>query len=397
LAASAGVDGTVWRYIMGVAVSRYINASNELLNGTRLTRINHDRAKQRSNDASKTSSLDRTERWKVSMPKHIARLVLLIVAFIVIAVAAKSFFTKDSFYLYGHYRADSVPAIAGMATSFQTPKACVSCHAPRHAEWSGGNHKTVICEVCHGAAPGHPEKLKVVIPPDTLRLCSQCHEKMPGRPISSIRQVDLREHYPDAGQCIACHNPHAPKIGVAGAGVTGAGSDRKAAIDAAATCAACHGAKGISSNEAWPSLAGQNAAYIARSLGSFKSGARTNETMAPMAQTVDDANVAKLAAYFSSLPCRSAGSGHSKGNAAQGKIVAQQCVTCHGNGGRPVNTAWPSLTGQNPAYLEAALTAFKDGQRANVYMSPAAGALSPQDISNVAAYFAGLNCSARPQ
>jgi cytochrome c553 len=333
-----------------------------------------------------------TERWKVFMPKHIARLVLLMVAFIVIAVGAKSFFTRDSFYRYGHYRADSVPAIAGMATSYQTPKACISCHAPRHAEWSGGNHKTVICEVCHGAAPGHPEKLKVVIPPDTLRLCSQCHEQMPGRPTTSIRQIDLRKHYPDAGQCIACHNPHAPKL-VAGP----AAFDHKAAADGAATCAACHGANGVATNEAWPNLAGQNTAYLARALGSFKTGARTNETMAPMAQTVDDANVANLAAYFNSLPCRSAGSSHAKGNAAQGKTVARQCIACHGESGRPVNTAWPSLAGQNPAYLEASLTAFKEGQRANVYMSPAAGALSPQDISNVAAYFAGLNCSARSQ
>jgi cytochrome c553 len=327
------------------------------------------------------------------MPKHIARLVMLMVAFIVIAVAAKSFFTRDSFYRYGHYRADSVPAIAAMPISFETPKACISCHAPRHAEWSGGNHKTVICEVCHGAAAGHPDKLKVVIPPDTLRLCSQCHEKMPGRPTSSIRQIDLREHHPDAGQCIACHNPHAPKL----PGTSTVAIDHKSAADAAATCAACHGANGIATNEAWPNLAGQNAAYIARSLGSFKTGARTNETMAPMAQTVDDGNVATLAAYFSGLPCRSAGSGHGKGNAAQGKIVAQQCITCHGTGGRPVNVAWPSLAGQNPAYLEATLTAFKQGQRANTYMTPAASALSPQDIANVAAYFAALNCSARSQ
>jgi cytochrome c553 len=327
------------------------------------------------------------------MPKHIARLVLLMVAFIVIAVAAKSFFTRDSFYRFGHYRADSVPAIAGMAISYQTPKACISCHAPRHAEWSGGNHKTVICEVCHGAAPGHPDKLKVVIPPDTLRLCSQCHEKMPGRPETSIRQIDLRTHHPDAAQCIACHNPHAPKI--AGNGATA--FDHKVAADAAATCASCHGANGIATNDAWPNLAGQNAAFIARSIGSFKTGARTNETMAPMAQTVDDANVATLAAYFGSLPCRNAPAGHAKGNAAQGKAVAQQCATCHGPGGRPVNTAWPSLVGQNPAYLEAALTAFKEGQRSNTYMSPVAAALSSQDISNVAAYFASLNCSARSQ
>ncbi len=324
------------------------------------------------------------------MPKHIARLVILMVAFIVIAVAAKSFFTRDSFYKYGHYRADSVPAIAGMATSFQTPKACIACHAPRHAEWSGSVHKTVICEVCHGAAPGHPDKLKVVIPADTVRLCSQCHEAMPGRPTSSIRQVDLRTHFSDAGQCIACHNPHAPRLPAAAVAV-----DRKAAEALTPTCAACHGANGVSANDAWPSLAGQNAAYIARALGAFKTGGRVNETMAPMAQTVGDGDVANLAAYYSSLPCRTAGSAHAKGIAVQGRNVARQCVACHGAGGRPVNPAWPSLAGQNPVYLEAALTAFKEGQRANVFMTPAAGALSAQDIRNVAAYFAELNCSAR--
>jgi len=326
------------------------------------------------------------------MPKHIARLLMLMVAFIVIAIAAKSFFTRESFYRYGHYRADSVPAIAGMATSFQTPKACINCHGPRHAEWSGSVHKTVICEVCHGAAPGHPEKLKVLIPTDTLRLCSQCHEQMPGRPTASILQVDLRKHFPDAGQCIACHNPHSPKIPAAALV-----ADRKSAESVTASCAACHGANGVSTNDAWPNLAGQNPAYIARALGAFKTGGRASETMGPMAQTLADGDVANVAAYFSSLPCRTAGSGHAKGIAAQGRSVARQCNACHGTAGRPVNPAWPSLAGQNPAYLEAALTAFKQGQRVNVFMTPAAGALSAQDISNVAAYFAELNCSARSQ
>jgi len=225
-----------------------------------------------------------------------------------------------------------------------------------------------------------------------VRLCSQCHEEMPGRPTSSVRQVDLRRHFPDAGQCIACHNPHSPKLPAAAVIV-----DRKSAEAVTPTCVACHGANGVSSNDAWPSLAGQNAAYIARALGAFKTGGRANETMAPMAQTVADDDVANIAAYYSSLPCHTSGSAHAKGIAAQGKAVARQCIACHGASGRPVNPAWPSLAGQNPGYLEASLTAFKEGLRANVYMTPAAGALSAQDISNVAAYFAELNCSARSQ
>ena len=328
------------------------------------------------------------------MPKHIARLVFLIVAFLVVAVFAKSFFTSDSFYRYGHYRADSVPEIAGMATSFQTPKACIECHAPRHAEWSGGVHKTVICEVCHGAAPGHPATLKVVIPTDTPRLCTQCHEKMPGRPATSIRQIDPRQHYPDAGQCIACHDPHSPRIAPAG---TPAAFDHKAATAGIATCVACHGGNGIATNPAWPNLAGQNAAYLSRALGSFKTGIRKNETMAPMAQTVADEDIRNITAYYGSLACRTSGAALPPAKVAAAKALARQCASCHGENGKPVNTAWPRLAGQNAAYLESSLAAFREGQRENAFMSPAAKSLAPADVVLLASYYASLNCSGQPQ
>src|ERR1039458_6806703 len=46
------------------------------------------------------------------MPRHIVRLLLLMVAFAVLAYGAKQFFTVDSFYEYGHYRGKSVAEIA---------------------------------------------------------------------------------------------------------------------------------------------------------------------------------------------------------------------------------------------------------------------------------------------
>ena len=321
------------------------------------------------------------------MPKHISRLLLLMAAFVVAALAAKAFFTVNSFYRYGHYRADSVPEIAAMAPSFQTPKACASCHAPRLAEWTAGHHKTVICEVCHGALPGHPEALKATIPTDTVSLCTQCHEKMPGRP-DSIRQVDVSQHHP-SGQCISCHNPHAPKIGTA---IPVTPAALHAAASNAAACAACHGANGMATSDIWPNLAGQNAAYIARSLGAFKTGGRVEPTMSPMAQAVADEDVPALAAYFAAMSCRTPTGKHGSGNAAAGKTLAKQCAACHGENGRPVNSAWPRLSGQNAAYLVSAITAFRDGQRKNPFMSEAARGLGDNDIANLASYFAGLPC-----
>ncbi len=326
------------------------------------------------------------------MPKHIVRLIVLILVFAVSAIAAKSYFTVDSFYRMGHYRADSVPEIAGMAPAFQTPRACQQCHAVRVGEWSGGLHKTVICEVCHGALPRHPQSLRATIPSDTAQQCTQCHEQMPGRP-ATIRQIDPAQHFAAATQCITCHNPHTPKI----ASAVPAALDVRAGHAAAASCAACHGANGQATNDAWPNLAGQNAAYIARALGSFKTGARNEPTMAPMAQTVADDDVHAIAAYFSSLPCRGPVGGHGNGDAAAGRRLAAACATCHGPDGHPVNTAWPALAGQNAAYLKAALTAFRDGQRNNPFMSPVAKNLSDADIGSLASHFAALPCGATNQ
>ncbi|MAG77379.1 MAG: cytochrome C [Colwelliaceae bacterium] len=68
-----------------------------------------------------------------------------------------------------------------------------------------------------------------------------------------------------------------------------------------AVCAACHGAEGISAIPMYPNLAGQKAAYIEKQLKDFKSGARKDPVMAPMAMPLSDADIANLAAYYASL------------------------------------------------------------------------------------------------
>ncbi len=323
------------------------------------------------------------------MPKHIKRLALLIVVFGAAALGAKAYFTPGSFYEFGHYRGDSVAEIASLTPSYQTPKACRECHAIRLAEWNGGHHKGVICEVCHGAAPGHPKERTVSIPEDTVRLCTQCHEKMPGRP-DSIRQVDPAQHHASATQCISCHNPHAPRLEAAAYRPS---FNRKSAEANAAVCAGCHGARGAAVNEAWPNLAGQNAAYIARAVGSFKTGARKDATMSPMAATVADEDVPALAAYFSTMACAAPAGSRGAAGGAKVRELARQCSACHGAAGRPQNPAWPSLAGQNATYLSTAMTAFRDGQRTSPYMSPVARALSDADIAALASHYSAMACA----
>ena len=67
------------------------------------------------------------------------------------------------------------------------------------------------------------------------------------------------------------------------------------------TCAACHGAAGISINPLWPNLAGQHAAYLEKQIKAFKSGERKDPSMAPMVAALTPQDIADLAAYFSSL------------------------------------------------------------------------------------------------
>ncbi|MCP5141855.1 MAG: c-type cytochrome [Chromatiales bacterium] len=69
----------------------------------------------------------------------------------------------------------------------------------------------------------------------------------------------------------------------------------------AASCAGCHGAAGVSNNPMWPNLAGQKAGYLAKAIKDYKSGARKDPMMSPMAAPLSDADIDNLAAYFSGL------------------------------------------------------------------------------------------------
>ena len=75
--------------------------------------------------------------------------------------------------------------------------------------------------------------------------------------------------------------------------------------------------------------------------------------------------------------------------AGRAKVEAN-CAACHGANGVSVTDAIPNLAGQKAVYLENQLRALKSGTRRNPIMGPMAAQLSPQDISNVSAFFASL-------
>jgi cbb3-type cytochrome c oxidase subunit III len=64
------------------------------------------------------------------------------------------------------------------------------------------------------------------------------------------------------------------------------------------------------------------------------------------------------------------------------------CAACHvADGSRGLPT-YPILQGQHPEYLVKQLTEFKEGKRKNSIMNGMAAALTPEDMRNVAAFYA---------
>ena len=80
--------------------------------------------------------------------------------------------------------------------------------------------------------------------------------------------------------------------------------DADAGAAKAALCAACHGQNGISSNPLWPSLAGQQEAYLAKQIKAFRDGERVDVSMQPFVANLTDQDVEDLAAHYAALsPC----------------------------------------------------------------------------------------------
>jgi cytochrome c553 len=93
--------------------------------------------------------------------------------------------------------------------------------------------------------------------------------------------------------------------------------------------------------------------------------------------------------FAAAVACFFFTSAHAAGDPAKGQeIVGKVCAACHGFDGTAAIPANPSLAGQHADYIFKQLSEFKSGVRANPIMAPMAANLSPDDMRNVAAYYA---------
>jgi cytochrome c553 len=191
----------------------------------------------------------------------------------------------------------------------------------------------------------------------------------------------------------------------AGAVYVHADSDSDAGKNKAATCGACHGMDGNSTNPQFPKLAGQNASYIQAELAAFKSGKRQNAIMAGQAAGLSDQDMQALAAYFSSqtVAVGQAVAGQVKqgeqiyrnGNAGEN---VPACLACHSpDGAGNALMKVPALAGQHAGYVVAQLQNYANGSRTtdpNKMMETIASRLTPAEMQAVASYIEGLHRAA---
>lgn len=74
--------------------------------------------------------------------------------------------------------------------------------------------------------------------------------------------------------------------------------------DIESACGRCHGKSGITDNSNMPNLAGQNKGYLVNQLENFRSGFRRSSVMGPIAKTLDDDAIEKIAEYYSRSTAR---------------------------------------------------------------------------------------------
>ena len=186
------------------------------------------------------------------------------------------------------------------------------------------------------------------------------------------------------------------------AGPAAAAGSAEAGETKAVVCTACHGPEGNSLNPMWPSLAGQNAAYITHTLHAFKSGERSDPLMSAQAAALSDQDVQDLAAYFASRT-RTPGASEPEQAAAGGERLYRggnketspaACLACHGpHGAGNAPAGYPAIAGQQAPYVAAQLRAYRGGQRTsdlNQMMRNTASHLTDAEIDAVASYVQGL-------
>jgi cytochrome c553 len=159
---------------------------------------------------------------------------------------------------------------------------------------------------------------------------------------------------------------------------------------AARDCKGCHGVDGKGAAPAIPNLAAQRTRYLYNSLKEYKRGKRTHAAPNSMTANLVEADLRNVAAYYASLPPIAAALAPEEKRASPyeaGKKLATACAKCHGEDGNSTTPGIPSLAGQQPHYLVAAIQEYHLGDRAKGVMRLDVRDSDRLDLENLSLYF----------
>ena len=180
--------------------------------------------------------------------------------------------------------------------------------------------------------------------------------------------------------------------------------DAKAGETKIALCIGCHGIKGYQASfpEVYkvPMISGQGAKYIVAALNAYKKGERKHPTMHGVAATMNDQDMADVAAYYEAHGKVEGAAAPAKAAEASGKVAELLkkggCVSCHGDSfSKPIDPSYPKIAGQHADYLFVALKAYKMENnpqvgRGNPIMGGMAKQFSNAELKELAHYVSSL-------
>lgn len=178
--------------------------------------------------------------------------------------------------------------------------------------------------------------------------------------------------------------------------------DAQAGAGKVATCAACHGPTGNDSLlPNVPKIGGQNETYLLKQLIEIRDDIRVVPLMKPMVANLTDQDLADIAAHYATVELPLGAVDEAKRElgaklyrSGDESIGVAACSACHSVNGKGINSAgFPSLSGQDVAYTELQLKAFRAGERTNdaaEIMRSISARLSDAEIAALASYVFGL-------
>jgi cytochrome c553 len=181
--------------------------------------------------------------------------------------------------------------------------------------------------------------------------------------------------------------------------------DAKAGEAKNAMCIGCHGIKGYQASfpEVYkvPMISGQSDKYISAALHAYQKGERKHPSMRGIADSLNDQDIADLAAYYSQHGLAQDAAPVARTAKTPSPEVAAllnkaNCASCHGaDFSKPIDPSYPKLGGQHADYLFVALKSYKFENnpkvgRGNAIMAGMVKQYSNAELKQLAKYLSSV-------